>query len=170
MSTRAENNEFARKWILKNCGYQPTEFGIRAFVLVCLYFKGPHHVPDCANINWDAEDEISLVIDERSLSSYDRSGLTELVFLAHDEALRISLSARLVDDEDTIYADEYHDDGESLETLDPQIRWKLQSKLILSINPRGREGQVWDKHPPLEEQVRKHRAKYCTPLESEVTA
>ncbi|MEQ1861855.1 MAG: hypothetical protein ABMA13_18205 [Chthoniobacteraceae bacterium] len=165
MIARAENSEFARKWIAQHCKAEASEFGVRAFVLLALWCRGAHHIPNATKIDWTREDEIVIRPYERpaGLSTYDADDLSVLVFLAHDEALRVAITPQLEDAGGALYGD---DDSPKPEGDVAGFT----AVLVVRITPRHRDGSIFESHPKLEDQVRKHRARFCTPLESEVAA
>lgn len=78
-------------------------------------------------MNWHNTQGITAYV-RPGMSTVDRWDLTELVFLAHDEALRVEIQSS---------------------AAEPGIR--------IFITARQRSGEFWETHPTLEDAVAKHR-------------
>ena len=106
-------------------GIEPSEVGKRVAALLDAW-RGLHHFEErvLRKVDWANPLYIDMALDHRmstgQLSTYDFSGLTELVFLAHDHAIRVD------------------------------IRPCNGSHLKLTFHPRGREGGMSQRHPTLD--------------------
>lgn len=142
--SRAANAEAAEKW-LKKQGVEPSELGVEACVLLGLWQRGFHHIQYAKLVNWAAQSCIVAFCD-RGMATVDDDSLTRLVFLAHDECLRVEITGPRTGDDD-----EDDDDRENL--TEPPTGYGFQIK----ISPRQREGEFYEVHPTLEQAVEQWR-------------
>ena len=155
MRSRTEDEQFAREWIQSRLKVEPSDLGVRAFVLLALWCRGAHHIPNPQAIDWTDHEGVVMRPYEAfdGLSTYDADDLSVLVFLAHDEALRVTVAPRLVDADGNLYGDDEH----PLPEPPPE---KLAATLVVLITPRKRSSEIWFNHPTLEDATAKHRRRF----------
>lgn len=112
-------------------------FGRRVHALLDAWQDGIYHLQrevTHKRVEWDNEHRINIVI-YGTLDTYDSDGLTRLVFLAHDHAIRVGVSG----------ASHRH--------------------LRLSFWPRSHGQELgWSaRHPTLAEAVERHRTRHQAP-------
>lgn len=142
---RKKNEDAAEKW-LREMGFEPSPLGIRACVLLALWEEGFHHIPYAKQVNWNEKGGITAYAHGR-LATFDSRQLTALVFLAHDECLRVELRAPDTSEPEPEPADEDRPPGPRL-----------------FITARARSGKLWDEHPTLENAVALWRKKFSAEL------
>lgn len=153
---RKANAAAGEKW-LRGTGAEPSALGIRACVLLALLEGGFHHIPYAKYVNWSETGCIE-AYPHGGLSTYDSNALTRLVFLAHDECLRVELRGPVTGEPDD--EPQEHDEDRPC-------------GMRILITPRLRHGEIWDAHPTLEKAVALWRKKFSAELafaESEAAA
>lgn len=139
---REQNAAFVRSRI---AFYEPSvsELGVRAGVLLALWCKGWHHVPDPKGVEWANPNAIAIHL-RGSLSSVDNNDLTTLVFLAHDEALRVEIQPPETPDPEEVLH------GEAAPV----------AGLRLLITARQRGGEFYEDCPTIEKALSAHRERF----------
>lgn len=152
---RARNYAAAKKWLI-NGGHKPSDLGVRACVLLALFQQGFHHIPNAKAVKWGDSQVIELEFPYL-LTTFDSSDLTRLIFLAHDECLRVGVKAapvQLPPDIDEMSMSQFR------AWLEERAEDDHRSGVVIQIWKRKRGGDPWDRHPTLEQAVAQHRVKF----------
>jgi len=118
---------------------EPSDVGLRVAALL-EEWQGLHHFEERAmkKVKWSNRLYIEMTLSHATsvgqLSTYDFNGLTRLVFLAHDHAIRV----------DVLPCNGTH--------------------FKLLFHPRGRDGGMPRRHPTIEEAVAEWRKRHPKPL------
>lgn len=85
---------------LRYRGLDVSDFGAMAAEFASRYYGGLHHFPKhdfgLKKVAWNSDNHLSWLDDQGQVSSFDDSGLTRLVLLAHDLGLRVTIEAATV--------------------------------------------------------------------------
>lgn len=111
------NDDFYRKtypWM--------TDDHWRCACLIAEVFRGFHHLNEFKQ----RSDGVSVNITQNDLATYDFSELTQLVILAHDRCIRVSIAT-------------------------------AGMRLQIRAWPRVRDGNMFDRHPTMEQAIAKFR-------------
>lgn len=86
-------------------------------------YGGIYHLEDddLKKVEWNNTHHIIFVLRHKTLATVDSSLLTSLVFLCHDKCIRCEISAR------------------------------SPGRFELMFHRRQREGQIWERHPTIEQ-------------------
>lgn len=127
----AQERDFLTKQLLKYTSAKLGNNGLRCAKLLVLWLGGLHDVSRDALREADWSGEhLTLDISNERFATYDFNYLTKLVVLAHDLCIRCEL----------------------VPTSD--------GGMLLSMSPRDRDGEQWDRHPTMEQHLAAIRSKY----------
>ncbi len=117
-------------WVARDCGKELSPLGRRVANMLEEVFSGIYHI-DKAIQRTDWTDQWVITIRvSRDLSTFDSDYLTKLVLAAHDHAIRVEISA-----------------------------CNMQCVKI-QFHARTREGQIYQRHPAIEQVVEAYRARH----------
>ena len=128
--------DLAHQWVERALKRQLSDFQRRAVDLLCRSQGcGPYDLGTTfERADWEYGRGVRFVLHRPSLATFDGAGLTRLVIGAHEECIRVE--------------------------IDP-VSFRY---LAICMWPReGREGEVWFRHPTIEQAVELYRKTYSTP-------
>ena len=121
--------ESEETWVESYLGHPLSDFQRRCTNLLCKAFAmGPYNI----HTNWKRmelhERDVSLVISNTELATFDFDKLTRLVIGAHDESIRISISA----------------------CAPNRLRLRMHER-------QKRKGRMYERHPTIEQAIEAYR-------------
>jgi hypothetical protein len=119
-------------WVESAYGITLTPFQRAAVELLCRSLGcGPYDMGNTfKTARWNHGKGVAFNVACRGLATFDSAGLTTLVIGAHEEAMRVSISAASF------------------------------THITIEIHPREREGDFSKKHPSIEDAVRSYKSTY----------
>lgn len=117
-------------------GKEMSEFGRLIADILGQAYQGIYHIDrEALRADWSQPSYITINLTSGQLATYDLDHLTTLVVLCHDHAVRM------------------------------EIQSSSPHRVKVGFSKRQREGQIYYRHPTIEDAVANVRAKYSLPEE-----
>jgi hypothetical protein len=133
MAEQSVNNQYyaGADWVAKVTKQQMSELGKEVANLLGNLYAGIYHIQRPAiKADWTNNNWIEIVVRSDSFATYDLDLLTRLVVLCHDACLRCQLDAR------------------------------APGYIRLMFHRRKRAGSIFERHPSIEDAIKKIRGDY----------
>lgn len=132
MSSINPDHHAGAEWVAARIGAPLSPLGVKVADLLGYLFAGVYHIDRAVlRADWSNPSWIVVILRYETLSTFDNSLLTRLVFLAHHLALRVEVTAAA-----------------------PNL-------LRLTFHQRRREGRIFERHPSLQEAVAAFEKEYA---------
>ena len=126
------NQHHGSTWVSGKFNVNPSALGIKVADLLYYVYDGLYHASNASlrKVEWDNPRHMEMSVSLNHLATVDFDGLTELVFMAHALCVRVEL----------------HSSGPGM--------------IKLLFSERQRTGTKWERHPTLDEAVKKFHHDY----------
>lgn len=113
-------------WVKSALRKEMSPFGVQVADLLGQLYQGIYHISKYLDkVNWMSDDWIPVTVNDSDMSTFDFSRLTVLVVLCHDMHIRCQIHAL--------------------------SNWGY---LQLQFSPRDRDGDIYKRHPTIEDAVK----------------